>query len=284
MNLEKYYENYVNKIFNLSELNEQVIEYVYNYVKKDKYIEPGDFILDFIPRSESIIIKYNNELASFQHYINKHIKWLMFSFSKLYIKEKEKSEAFNYHNIAEFKDNLYLKEESVDYKISEEALILLAIKNGKISKESSKKRLEIFTLKNSRTLTNDQIQILAPLLDRTTDWIYNKKEILENLCTKRIENRNYLKERYNRLFIEITKDQNKLLTMPEGYEKRITTEKLREKQRKKEDLIIKLKKRNCGPKNEEIARLLKIPKGTVDSSLFYMKKTLESLLPGLIID
>ena len=72
--------------------------------------------------------------------------------------------------------------------------------------------------------------------------------------------------------------------MEDGYEKDLLFEKMLEKQKRKESLNKKLMKRNCGPKNEEIAQILDIPKGTVDSSLFYLKKALESLLPGLIIN
>lgn len=175
-------------------------------------------------------------------------------------------------------------EEEVQYKISDQASKILSITGGKITKDSSKKRLEIFTLKNSRILNYEQIKILAPLFDRSPEWLFETKEKLDELCIKRVKNREYLKERFNRLFLEITREQKKLSIMEDGYEKDLLFEKMLEKQKRKENLIIKLKKRNCGPKNEEIAHILDIPKGTVDSSLFYLKKALESLLPRLIIN
>lgn len=284
MNLESSYEMFVNGLNKKESLKEDVLSYAYKQVSRDKYIEAGDFILDFIPRVDTIIENYNPLLASFKHYINRHIKWLMFSFSREYVKKKEKSDAYQYHYIAEFKNSLSLAEEKTEYKISDKAIKLLSIENGSITKESSRKRLEIFTLKNSRTLTSDQISILAPLLGRSTDWLYKVKEELDKNCISRIENRDYLQQRFNRLFIEITKDQKKLTNMEDSNEKDILFEKMMDKQKRKTSLSQKLKTRNCGPKNEEIAKILGIPKGTVDSSLFYMKKSLLTLLPGLIID
>lgn len=284
MNLEKSYELFIKGLQSKEDLKNEVLNYAYEQVGRDKYIEAGDFILDFMPRVNSIIDNYNSELACFKHYINRHIKWLMFSFSKAYMQKKEKNDAYQYHYIAEFRERVSLFEEKAEYKISEKALKLLSVKNGKITKDSSRKRLEIFTLKNSRTLTSDQINILAPLINRTPEWLYKVKIDLYNQCEKRIQNRDYLQERHNRLFIEITKDQKKLSKMENGYGKEILFNKMREKQKRKNDMNIKLKKRNCGPKNEEIATLLNIPKGTVDSSLFYIKKALKSLLPGLLID
>lgn len=284
MNLDERYKMFVNGQCNEDILREDVLSYAYKQVTRDKYIEAGDFILEFIPKVNNILTNYKPELASFKHYINKHIKWLMYSFSKDYIQKKEKREAYQYHYIAEFKNMITLSEENTQYKITQNAKDLLSIKDGCILKESCRKRLEIFTLKNSRNLTPEQISILVPLLKRTQEWFYNIKEDLDSKCIDRIANRDYLQQRYNRLFIEITRDQGKLLNMDNGEEKEILYNKMREKQKRKNSINEKLKSRNCGPKNEEIAKLLGIPKGTVDSSLFYMKKTLLTLLPELIID
>lgn len=284
MNIEKKFNMYKNGKCNKDDFRGSVIEYAYEAVEKDRYIEAGDFIVDFIPRVDSIIDKYNAKLAGFPHYLNRHIKWLMFSFSRAYVKEKEKSEAYQFHNVAEFRDKICLMEEDVQYKISDHASKILSITGGKITKDSSKKRLEIFTLKNSRILNYEQIKILAPLFDRTPEWLFETKEKLNELCTKRVQNRKYLQERFNRLFLQITKEQKKLTIMDDGYDKDLLFEKILEKQKRKDNIYEKLKKRNCGPKNEEIAQILDIPKGTVDSSLFYLKKALKSLLPGLIIN
>lgn len=284
MNLKNVFENYKSGVTEYTELKEKVLEYAYVQVNKDKYIEAGDFILRFIPKVDSIIERYNSDFASFKHYINSHIKWLMFSFSKEYKSFKEKSDAFTIHNAATYRDQLSLADEIPEYKISPRAKQLLSIKDGTIIKKSSRKRLEIFTLKNIRNLDKEQIEIIAPLINRSVTWLYTQKEYLTSLCEKRISNRDYLQSRYNRLFIEITKDQQKLLDMSSGYEKQLLYKTLCDKQRRKRDLLTKLKNRNCGPKNEEIATLLDIPKGTVDSSLYYMKKSLSTLLKEDNID
>lgn len=284
MVLEKVYEDYVSGDLKYKELKERVLEYAYQQVEKDRYIEAGDFILRFIPKLDSVLERYNSEYASFKYYINSHIKWLMFSFSKEYKSFKEKSDAYTIHNAATYRDQLSLTEERPEYHISPRAKQLLAIKDGIIYKKSSRKRLEIFTLKNIRNIEKEQIEIIAPLINRSVSWLFNQKEYLSQLCEKRISNRDYLQSRYNRLFIEITKDQQKLLEMNSGYEKELLYKTLCDKQRRKRELLEKLKHRNCGPKNEEIAKLLNIPKGTVDSSLYYMKKSLSTLLKEDNID
>ncbi|QEN05489.1 hypothetical protein EW093_12445 [Thiospirochaeta perfilievii] len=283
MDIEKMYEMYKVDAISRKKFNDGIIEYAYNQVSKDRYIEAGDFIVEFIPRVNSIIDKYNTDLASFTHYLNKHIKWIMFSFNKAYVIERDKVEACKYHYITEFKERLCVTETPVEYKITEKAKKLLLINNGKVGKETIRKRLEIFTLKNSRVLSYEQINLLASLLDRPPRWLFDKIEVLNNLCYKRVHNRDYLRERYNRLFIEVTRIQKKINTMEESYEKEVLSKNMQEKQERKNLIELKLNNRNCGPKNEEVAQVLGIPKGTVDSSLFYLKKALKSLLPTLDI-
>ncbi|MBN2618295.1 MAG: hypothetical protein JXR64_08305 [Spirochaetales bacterium] len=284
MILESAFKNYKEGTLEKEKFKNTVIEYAYSQVLKDKYIEAGDFIMTFIPKCDYIVDSYNEELASFTHYINKHIKWLMFSFSKNYVIERDKSDAYNTHYVTEFKENLYVMEENCEYKISPDAQKILSIKDGKILKDASRKRLEIFTLKNARNLSPEYIELIAPLLNRTVDWLYDIKEKLETICEKRVANRDYLQLRYNRLFIEITKDQKRILESQDIYEKDILGKRILEKTRIRDAIKEKIEFRNCGPKNEEIAKMLGIPKGTVDSSLFYMKKSLQSLLPNVILD
>ncbi|MGL1890355.1 MAG: hypothetical protein OCD02_01960 [Spirochaetaceae bacterium] len=278
MNLNECLKKYLDKKSSIKCFKEEILNYVYKQVSKDKYIEAGDFILEFMPKLDSIIDSYNNTLSGFNHFINKHIKWLMYSFSKEYVTKKEKYDAYQSHYLAECKSTYCLDTHINTCSITDKALKVLGIKDGLIVKASSKKRLEIFTLKNSRSLTSDQINILAPLFDKTPEWLYKTKELLDDLCQSRIENREYQTLRYNRLFIEITRAQKKLTIMDDGIEKDILFAKMLEKQEIKKRLYENMSKRNCGPKNEEIAKILGIPKGTVDSSLFYMKKALSELL------
>ena len=70
MNLENSYEGFVKGFRNREDLRDDVLGYAYKQVNRDKYIEAGDFILDFIPKVDSIIENYKPALASFKHYIN----------------------------------------------------------------------------------------------------------------------------------------------------------------------------------------------------------------------
>ncbi len=281
MELENKYQLYLEKRLSKDQLKEEIIKYAYYALINDKYIEAGDFILELIPNLDSIIDKYNNNLLQFDHYIKTHIKWIKHSFSKKYVKEKENVNAYSIYINSEYKLVSEVMEETQEYSITNNAKKLLSINNGIIEKESLRNRLEIFALKNSRNLTEEQILIIAPLLSRSPEWLFNKKEELEMQCVKRVENREYLKRRYNRLLMEIAKLQGQLECENNDKSRYKLLNKIDVLTLRKNELIIQISSRNCGPKNDEIAKILGIPKGTVDSSLFYIKKALESLLPDI---
>lgn len=277
MNIDEQYNLYKKNLIDGGELRTYILEYSYKLVSKDKFIEAGDFIMEMIPKVDQIISEYNPELSAFKNYLNRHIKWLSLQCTKKYIKEKDKRDAYQYHHNAQYKENLVLKESIPEYSISKEMKKFLKLKEGVISNESMKRRVTILALKNSRLLTDDIINNLSGILGVSSKWLTDKKEELNSICQERLKNREYLMIRCNRLFIDITKDQDKLNKELDKNKKKEILFKLEEKKNRLHKLQETLTKRSYGPRNEEIAKLLKIPKGTVDSSLFYIKKMLKTM-------
>ncbi|OQY39845.1 MAG: hypothetical protein B6229_03005 [Spirochaetaceae bacterium 4572_7] len=270
MNLNMSYKRYLDGVYSKSRLRDITLEYAYDKAKWDKYIEQGDFILKFMIQIDEIISNYDSEKAGFYHYINQCIKWTLLDFNKEYVKEKSKQEAYLFHYKEENRGySSLLKEEEPQYIITPKAQIVL--------EEISSKRLLIFILKNSRVIKNDQIEKLAPIVEKSPEWIFSKKVELFTLCEDRLKKREYLELRHNRLFIDINRDQEKLLKICNVREKKELQEQIDKKKERKRKIYNSLKKRNFGPINDDIANVLKIPKGTVDSSLFYVKKRLRSL-------
>lgn len=277
MNIDKQYELYKEKVIDKEELKKSILEYSYKTVTRDKIIEAGDFIMEMIPKVDQITEEYKPELSGFKNYLNRHIKWLSLQCTKKYVKEKDKSDAYQYHNKAQYKENLIMQETIPEYSISKEMSIFLKLKDGVISNPSMKRRITILALKNARLLNDNIIHNLSEILGVTPKWLTDKKEELINVCQKRLKSREYLMVRCNRLFIDITKDQDKLNKELDKSKKREILTKLEEKKNRLHKLQETLTKRSYGPRNEEIAKLLKIPKGTVDSSLFYIKKMLKDI-------
>ncbi len=284
MKLESELESFKNGSCTREKLNQTILEFAYIMVKNHRYIEAGDFILEFMPHVNTIIDEYNETLCCFTTYINKHIQWNLLSIQKKYIKKKALDNAFMYHYKTEYENHLYTSENTPAYMPQESNIHKLVNYCQKLDSSSFKKRLEIFTLKNARWLKPEHLEDLAPLTGKSIDELRQNIAKLEVGCEKSIKNREYLQLRFNRLFMSLTMDQNKLRYLNSGEEKQILQHQINLKYRRKNDIYEKLKKRKCAPKNSEIAQILNIPKGTVDSSLFYIRKQLESLHLDLYID
>lgn len=284
MDLNEMYSLYAVGKIGREEFKNSIITYAYDRLRWEKNIEGGDFLISFIPVVEGMIKDYSEDLSSFKHYTNRRIDWLKLEIKRSYIKNREKCDAYQYHQQVEYLENLMISENPIEYNITKKAAEFLKISNGLISKDTTKKRFTIFVLKCSRLLDDALIESICEILDRPTSWLYDLKDKLDALGTNRIKSREYLIHRNNRLFIEINRDQEKLSNMPLGIDKDNFKKKLESKIERKAEIQRTLNRRSYGPKNEEIAKLLSIPKGTVDSSLFYMKKELTSLLHDKVID
>ena len=277
MTLEQEYKDYRAGKKTKKDFLDDVIEYVYIEIGKNRKIEPGDFIVEFIPKAETLLLNYIESKCSFTHYINNNIKWGILSFSKRYIEHIENQYAYQHYSFHEF-DNLEIADHTPSYNISPAAKKVLTIDNGEIERQILKKRLKIFALKNAKHLNDEQINLLAPLIETSPEWLIESINRLQEECKNKNPIREYQQHRYNRLFMSIIKDQCKILQIDDKKEKEKLKNSIALKQRRKEILYMQMINRRSGPKNEDIAKLLGIPKGTVDSSLFYMKKHLNTLL------
>lgn len=284
MDLNRIYKNFLTGKCSRDFLKNTLLQHAYKVVGWDKYIDPANFIIEYIPLIDSIIDNYKMEQCQFSHYITKRINWLKLDINKINIKKKEKENTYLSDINSYYEVEMVSNELKPEYKITPEAVKYLKIVNGRISKKTTKRRFLIFVFKSSRLLTYDLVKLVSRLTGEPEEWIFQIKETLNSLSQRRIKRREYLELRKNRLFMEIKRGQIELNKVEDNRLKEELIDKINEKKARKEEIQKILDNRSYGPKNEEIARVLGIPKGTVDSSLFYMKKDLNTLFPEMIID
>jgi hypothetical protein len=274
MNIQNYYDDFKNGRISQDKLKEKILEFSYNQMIKHPNIEAGEFILEMIPNVKKIITEYNEDKSTFYTYICHHIKWLSLQCAKKYLKERDKVEAYLYHHDTIYEDSMGVMDNEEEYFLLEKNINSLSLKETLKNDSTLKKRLTILVFKNSRLLNDRMITIASEVLGVKEEWIANIKHELDIICLKRLRARNYLEQRINRLLLDITKSQI-ILTNTQGLlEKQKLVLNIEGKMERLHRLQIILKKRNYGPKNEEISRVLNIPKGTIDSSLYYIKKNI----------
>ncbi len=65
MLINEFYDEYKKGKITNNLLKEKVLIYVYEKVSKDRYIESGDFLIEFIPKLDNIISEYKSDLCHF---------------------------------------------------------------------------------------------------------------------------------------------------------------------------------------------------------------------------
>jgi hypothetical protein len=140
-----------------------------------------------------------------------------------------------------------------------------------------KRRLLILGLKNCNDLTDRLISKLSLATGRPKDEILEYRDALARMLDRRLERYEFLKERRNSVYYRIRVLET-LLHDETGREKRKELgERLERERRLMGEYQVKLSQCRIHPTHTEIAKVLGIPKGSVDSGMYFLRKRFESL-------
>ena len=247
------------------EIVQRISVIIYNYPVKMNILseeEKSKFYLSFYNRIERLIKHFTYKGIPFETFLNQTLKWHI----KTYL-EKEKNE----------KKLMAVNIQEAEIQIRD----LLSHDPGKKNRENthltlkgkaSRKRLLYLVLVDSPHITDLEMKTFSELTGYEYDWLLYLRDILNKRLFSRSERLTRLREKRNNTYM-------KLLYKQSRYSDEVNTEK----REKLFDQIKRLKKRlddtrheisrvPCRPTHGEVAELLKVPKGTVDSGLHYFRK------------
>jgi hypothetical protein len=294
INLSSLIAAYKNSSLSKEKIISAVSLFVYNFPSRNcnwSADECGDFFIFFFPRLNNIIEFFEFTNIPFEAYLVKTIKFQIKTFLRkrrlrsLELKVFKNKEFWNYSTPDDESDPLSCLE-------TEETYLRTNITSSFIKKifspenlkhitksKSVKKRILMFVLKHIKEVRETEIPFIADSLGCERDWFLKAFYTLtENIARK--EGRKILcEERRNKYFCKLyltheryafSKDEK----MREKYKVSINTIKTR---------IIGISKTIDSiivePTHDDIAYIMGVPKGTVDSGLFYLKTHLENILP-----
>ena len=146
---------------------------------------------------------------------------------------------------------------------------------GLSNSPSTKRRLIMLTLKNCNAIHSDQIARIAELADVSADWLATACLQVRACLQRRFERMSMIRRRRNMLYIRIMATE---YAMHEGAFHPIQREFLQGRLAAMRKYIAAARETLAHiprtPTNWDIALILGIPKGTVDSGLFYLKQKL----------
>ncbi len=234
-----------------------------NYLTED---QAGDFLCSFYHEIERIIHRFSYQGKPFEAYLNTILKWRIKTFVSRASREKYALRIVNDARFVNTIEQRYLPEDEV-----------LGDRGAQTVKSNlnraDKKRLMLLYMKEYLVADPKYLTHVARITGFPERWIVERAEMLKVMVYKRIKRYKRLLEKRNRTFFKLyltEKRQLEAYTPKEIqlYASRAKVLSLRLRQTNRE-----LSRFSLRPTHREIAQVTGIPKGTVDSGMFYLKRS-----------
>ena len=153
--------------------------------------------------------------------------------------------------------------------------ILEAAPDGKITRATPKRRLLFLALLGSMDITLRLLEAISHTTGYELEWLFGCIQELKDRMKGRQERIRQLVNKRNRSVLRVYKMHEELSgEVSSDIKTKITHELIKEKYRITRT-IEEMEKTPVTPTHNDIAEVLHIPKGTVDSGLFHIKHALE---------
>lgn len=264
----------------LEELLNLLAERIYFSMPGGRYLsedERSDFFCFFYPKLTSLIQRFQYNGISFTAYLNKTIRFQVKGFRISKIRENRLQKLYG---SVLFWENV--EEEELTYgvetcMIPRQVRKVLKIEgDGKIHDPAYQRRLLYLILKNAYFIDLESLDYLAVLGGFEPKWLLQiVEEIRSFLLFKEVRLAGLIKRR-NLTLLKIYRLQE-LLTWSDESSKKELLFQIQKSRKRLAEYIADIRKVHFYPTNREISLITGIPKGTIDSSLFELKRRQKEL-------
>ncbi len=273
--LVSYYQN---TGLGLAEIMERLSRRIYEYPRSKAGSgedDCGEFYLFFYPRLLRMLARFRDQGKPFEWYFNSVLRWQY----TVYCRWKRKTEQSwragrcpDFWEPPDFSPSL-LPAPALDARY---ARVIPIDRRGLLLKAADRRRILFLALKNARSLddsalasigrlTGVQEEQLAALVEKLRADLYDREIRLHRLYVRR-----------NRTFTRILLLQQQLSCEVETERKAELALKLAGLRSRLRSAQARIARVNLRPSNRQIAELLSVPKGTVDTSLFWLRNRLSA--------
>ncbi len=262
------------------DLVKEISAMVYSYPKRHfcwTEDQCSDFYCYFYKRIEKIMNGFRYCGIPFRSYLYRSIKCQVHTFHRKTQKKQQQNALF-------FHESKILIEEHGDFMKSSKlrpsghAVHLLQLDRRKdMLNTGAGRRVIMLALKSAPYLTDSHIEAVSKMTGCSEDWFFEKVSKLRRITERRNKRIKEFDLRINRAYMQIyqlhTEISSGLAFETDEVENKLSSVKQRmDKALKGRESL------RTVPTNREIADVLDVPKGSIDSGLYYIKKSLQPLL------
>lgn len=268
----------------LEETVEAVWVAVWRGVSRLDEDERSEFILFFHRRIPPMLRRYDPDLGAFEAYLATAIKYQLKSFTIMRIRQRQRfcvpedptfwrnsgEEVTGVSEAAEFPE-----ESETPVVVLREAAEAYRSHNRRLHRGAFKKRLLYVTLKCSLYASEENLRQMASFLEIDQPELLNLAAELSRSLKPRIQRRKRLQERQNEVSYRIHTLRKELESTLEEPRRSDLSVALASQEDRSRALTEEIDHVPDYVTNREIAKVLKVPKGSVDSGIYYVRSVLK---------
>ena len=266
------YFKYSQKQISLSEIESQMFLYLLKNQNKTilsnwKYDEYEDFLSWFYLRLHKAIDAYKDIKISFEHYIKSHIRMASKEYrTKIAINRIKEYSAWSLHV-----HECFINQEAPVYYCDEKEKEIDKFITDKKGRKNPKQLLALI-LKCYYHISDDFIDKIAEFVETDREKLRSMIDRLHALRQKRDDHIYTMKERLNAQFCRCIVLENRMSHVNQNSTAYIALKEQLERAKKRlNNMRLRISILRTEAKNKEIAEVMCISKGTVDSSLHRLK-------------
>lgn len=250
---------------NYEKLIERISLIIYNYPDRINSLteeDKCDFYLGFFNRIEGLISNFNFNGRPFEVLLNQTLKW----HSRTLLADRKREKHLQAVEIMD--EEIKIKEMlQVQWDRKEIEAVKVEIK-----KSSLKQRLLFLFLMNSIHISENDTEIFSKISGYKYDWLLEKRDAIRSELHIKSSRLEKLREKRNNYFTLLRYYQLQEQEEIEFNRKQACREKTIKLKKKLDDTRKNISRISTKPTHIQIAKLLGIPKGTVDSGIHYFRK------------
>ena len=232
--------------------------------------DSSDFFLYFYPKLLRMVNDFSDIGKPFEHYLSSVLRSQVRVFARMKLAREMRWQMTRSEDFWERAD----AEETAD---AQQCVPATRLHGVAVADSSLGKRVLFAALKSVRTIGDREIERLAAFTGLEKEWIENVVSALKDELSHKERKLALLCERRNAAFCRARLAEARLSRETESQRIDELEDGLRKARRVMENAGNAISHLKLSPSNRQIAEAVGVPKGTVDSSLYWLKKALASL-------